>query len=448
MTQSSKHAMRGQLRALLKSPWTLAAAMALGVVISQFVKPLLPLMDAIATIYMRLLQMCVIPIVVCAVTVNIGNLLRGGSRKTLVRWLALMLAALFLFTAVAVGASALFEGALKPDAKVQGMLADLSGTSKTDADSYIKRIEYAGEHDTKTQAKYSLVEFLYSLFPSNIFSSLAGGEMLPILLFFLALGVMLALLAPAQSAPVYKAFDGIYAAMNKLIGCILAPFPIAMMAMLAQQFSSEGVFDLIGSLIPLVLVVLGVLVLLCAVTFLMVQWSAKCSVREHLLAVKRTFFVAVGTSSCMATVSVALEDACEHLHIKPQLAKSVLPISISMCQPGVAASVAVAAVYGMLIYGVPFNVSTLALVMICPVVFSLAVIGVPGVVAVSMLSIVLEPLCIPSALIITIYLAIVPIINPLVVFSSVYANFGIVSVLNRALGAPELHPTHSEAVHS
>ena len=447
MTQKRKRATGARLRTLLGSPWTLVAAMVLGVVISQFAKPILPLMDAISTIYMRLLQMCVIPIVVCAVTVNIGNLLRGGSRKTLARWLALMLTALFLFTAVAVGVSALFEGALKPDAKVQAMLADLSGASDTDAGNYVKRIAYAGEHNAQAQPRYSLIEFLYSLFPSNVFASLAGGDMLPILMFFLVLGVMLTLLAPAQSAPVYRAFDGIYAAMNRLIGYILAPFPIAMMAMLAQQFSSEGVFDLIGSLIPLVLVVLGVLALLCAATFLVVQWSTKCSVREHLLAVKRTFFVAVGTSSCMATVSVALEDACEHLKIKPQLAKSVLPISISMCQPGVAASVAVAAVYGMLIYGVPLNVSTVTLVMICPVVFSLAVIGVPGVVAVSMLTIVLEPLYIPSALIITIYLAIVPIVNPLVVFSSVYANFGIASILNRALGAPGPHTTHSEAVH-
>ena len=112
MTQGSTRSAKDKLLTILRSPWTLVAAMILGVAISQLAKPLLPLMDAISNIYMRLLQMCVIPIVVCAVTVNIGKLLKGGSRKTLVRWLALMLAALFLFTAAAVGASVVFESAL------------------------------------------------------------------------------------------------------------------------------------------------------------------------------------------------------------------------------------------------------------------------------------------------------------------------------------------------
>lgn len=417
--------------AILRSPWALIAAIVLGILISQYAKPLVPAMNFFSDVYLNLLQMCVIPIVICAVTVNIGSLIKTGSRSTLVKWLLLFASTLILFTALSVGISALFSDAIRPDEDTSRTLASLSGDSDSSIDNYVTRIEYGGDHVNAEKQTYSLSDFIFNLFPKNIFASLANGDMLSILLFFILLGVVLALIDKEHSSPVYKAFDGIYAAMNQLIGFILIPFPIAMMAMLAQQFSADGVFELIGSLIPLVLIILGSVLLTCVITFICIQISTGCSLKEHWLAIKRSFFIAIGTSSCLATVGVALEDSCKHLKIKPQLAKSILPISISMCQPGVAVSVAVAAVYGMLIYGIPFSANTLVMVIVCPIIFSLAVIGVPGLVAVSMLTIVLDPLFIPSALIITIYLTIIPVINPAVVFAGVYSNFGIVSLLNR-----------------
>lgn len=423
--------MKQKTLAFLRNPWVLIAAMVLGVLISQYCKPLLPAMDFIANVYLRLLQMCVIPIVVCAVTVNVGNLLRGGNKSLLFKWLALCAAILVLFSAAAVGGAALFADALRPDAQTQALLADLSGGAKdTEVTALITPVRYGGDHIPAEKEGFSPAAFVYSLIPQNIFSALSAGEMLPTLLFFLLLGCVLSTLKAEQSGPVFRAFEGLYAAMNRVVEWILIPFPIAIMAMLAQQFSGEGVFSLIGSLVPLVGIELGVMAALCLMTFGVVQLSRRCTVKDHLNAVRRTFFIAMGTSSCMATVSVALEDMCEHLHIKRQVAHAIMPISLSMCQPGVAASVAIAAIYGMLIYGVPFSAAAFASVIIFSIIFSLAVIGVPGLVAVSMLTIVLEPLFIPSQLIITLYLAIIPIINPPTVFTSVYANFGIVSLLD------------------
>ncbi len=423
--------MKQKILAFLRNPWVLIAAMALGVLISQYCKLLLPAMDFIANVYLRLLQMCVIPIVVCAVTVNVGNLLRSGNKNLLFKWVLLCAATFMLFSTAAVGGSALSADIMRPDAQTQALLADLSGgAQETEVTALITPVRYGGDHIPVKKEGYSPAEFVYSLIPQNIFSALTSGDMLPTLLFFLVLGCVLSTLKEEQSSPIFRAFDGLYAAMNRMVELILIPFPIAIMAMLAQQFSGEGVFALIGSLVPLVGIELGVMAALCLITFMAVQLSRKCTVKDHLNAVRRTFFITMGTSSCMAAVGVALEDVCEHLHIKRPVAHAILPISISMCQPGVAASVAIAAIYGMLIYGVPFSVAAFASVIILSIIFSLAVIGVPGLVAVSMLTIVLEPLFIPSQLIITLYLAIIPIINPPTVFTSVYANFGIVSLLD------------------
>ncbi len=413
---------------ILRSPLTLFISMGLGIAISQLAKPLLPVMDIIATIYMSLLQMCVIPIVVCAVTVNIGNLLKSGSKNTLFKWILLFAITLSATSILAVIISSLSSGFLQPDPEVLTQMQEASGLQGEDA---IKMIEYYGDHSNVVVQTNPLLDFVYTIFPENIFTALTGGEMLPIIFFFILLGIMLTNISEEKSAPVYKAFDGIYGAMNKLMDYILLPFPIAIMALLAQQFASPNVFTLIGSLVPLVAIVLAVVVIMCIITWMIVKFSADVTAKEQIEAVKRTFFVAIGTSSAMATVSVALEDVCNHLKIKPQLGKTVLPISISMCQPGVVASVAVAAVYGMVIYGIEFSITNLILVAVTSVIFSLAVIGVPGLVAVSMLTIVLDPLYIPSALIIAIYLTIIPIINPPVVFAGVYANFGILSILNK-----------------
>ena len=76
------------------------------------------------------------------------------------------------------------------------------------------------------------------------------------------------------------------------------------------------------------------------------------------------------------------------------------------------------------------TVQTILIILVGAVTFSLSIIGAPGVVAVSMLSIILTPLGIPSETIVLIYLATIPFFDPLAVFSSVYSNIAVAAIVS------------------
>ena len=172
------------------------------------------------------------------------------------------------------------------------------------------------------------------------------------------------------------------------------------------------------------------MILLALLAFLIVQLKTGLPVREHLMAIKKTFFVACGTSSCIASISVAMEDSVDRLGLDEEVTKAILPIGITTFQYGVIASGAIAAVYGTSIYPVDVTVQTILIILVGAVTFSLSIIGAPGVVAVSMLSIILTPLGIPSETIVLIYLATIPFFDPLAVFSSVYSNIAVAAIVS------------------
>ena len=80
---------------------------------------------------------------------------------------------------------------------------------------------------------------------------------------------------------------------------------------------------------------------------------------------------------------------------------------------------------------------TIIVILIGAIAFSLSIIGAPGVVAVSMLSIILTPLGIPSETIVLIYLATIPFFDPIAVFSSVYSNIAVTALVVPGKGKKE-----------
>ena len=57
----------------LLSPWAILVSIAAGVLIAVYFKELIPFVAPIGKIYLALLQMCVIPIILTAVTSKIGR---------------------------------------------------------------------------------------------------------------------------------------------------------------------------------------------------------------------------------------------------------------------------------------------------------------------------------------------------------------------------------------
>ncbi len=436
--------MKGKILKVLQSPITLLLSMALGIIISIYARWLVVYLKPISTIYISLLEMCIIPIVICAVTVNIGTLLGSEDKKLFLKWLLTTVATFLIAVTIAAVMGIICKDFMAPNEETKTILANMQNGDQSAEDKYFTKLNFYGENVLPEKAKqYSVLDFITGFVPSNIFQSLSVGNMLNILFFSILMGVAINHVSKEVGGGAFGVLNGIFKVFCNIIDAILMSFPIAMCAMIAVQFSEEGMTEVVTSLFRLIIVIVGVMVIICIVTFLAIQITMRCSLKSHFNALRRSFFIAIGTGSALATVSVSIEDTIQHLKLKREVVNSVLPIGITMCQTGVAASGVVAAIFASSIYGVSIDRNNLSIILIGAILFSLSVIGVPGLVAVSMLSLILTPLGMPSSLMVLIYLAIIPIINPLVVFAGVYSNYAITALVSK--GKKE---KHQKAIHT
>lgn len=414
----------------MKSPAALLAGILAGFLTALYAKGAVPYLQAVSTIYTSLLQMCVLPIVSCAVAVNIGALFKGKFKGLLGRWLIAVAVTLLLSAGIAVAFSLAARDLITPDEETKLALAGLQEAQDSE-DSFFTEVSYYSEPEPEAEQEtgFSLMSFLVNAIPTNIFTAFTENNTLKVLLFFGLFGIMLGFIDQRKAAAVMRGMEGIYQAFCSLIDKILVFLPLGLCAMIAVQFSREGISGMIGPLFVLILLIYTVLLAIILISFAVAQRSAGCTLREHMRAIRRTFFVAVGTGSCIATVSVAMDDIPEYFHLDKGMARSLMPVGITIFQSGVVACAAVAAMFGSVLYDVEPGVHMVAFILAGSIMYSFSIVGIPGVLAVSMLGMLLSPVGIPSEVIVLLYLAIVPVIDPLSVFASVYSNIAITAVV-------------------
>ncbi|MCM1089951.1 MAG: cation:dicarboxylase symporter family transporter [Muribaculum sp.] len=415
---------------IMKSPFTLLLSIIAGFLTAIYGKAIVPYLAPINVIYINLLQMCVLPIVSCAVAVNIGALFHENCKGLFKRWAAAVMVMLLFSAGLAVCLSLTFRDSIRPDQETKQAVTKLQGTNDEESSFFTEVSYYEDEAEEITQEEFQVIDFLINAIPTNIFVSFVNNDTLKVLLFFGLFGIMLALIDERKAGAVQKGMEGIYQAFCRLVDIILIFLPLSMYTMIAVQFQTEGMTGIVTALFKVVLLIYLILFVVVAVSFCVIQKRTGCSVKEHIRAIKRTFFVAVGTSSCIATVSVAMDDVPEHLHLDKQVSRSVMPIGITVFQNGVIICAAVAAVFGTTIYDVNINLNTVMIILMGAIMYSFSIVGIPGIVAVSMLDMILSPLGIPSEVIVLIYLAIIPVIDPFSVFTSVYSNIAVTTVVN------------------
>lgn len=414
----------------MKSPVTLLVGIIVGFLTAFYAKGAVPYLKVVSTIYISLLQMCVLPIVSCAVAVNIGALFKGKSKGLLGRWITAVAVTLVLSAGIAVGFSFAARNLITPDEQTKLALAGLQEAENPE-DSFFTEVSYYNEAETEPEQEtgYSVISFLVNAIPTNIFTAFTENNTLKVLLFFALFGIMLGFIDEQKASAVQKGMEGIYQTFCRLIDMILIFLPLGLCAMIAVQFSQEGISGIVASLFLLILLIYVILLAIILLSFAVVQRSAGCTLREHMRAIKRTFFIAVGTGSCIATVSVAMDDIPEYFHLDKGMARSIMPVGITVFQSGVIACAAVAAMFGSLLYDVELGVHTVAVILVGAIMYSFSIVGIPGIVAVSMLGMLLSPVGVPSEIIVLLYLAIIPVIDPLSVFASVYSNIAITTVV-------------------
>lgn len=338
-------------------------SMVLGVIAGFVIGEPMTQVKFIGDIFFHLVQMGIIPFVMCTIIEAVGALdakaLSGYGLKG-IAWFAgssLLAAGIGLVLAVII----------QPGAGIAAASA---------------AVDYEASNVT-------FQDTISGFFGSNIVSSMSEGSMVQCIVFAIALGLACSAWRRTHDNEclVYDVCSQLSKLILNIIRGVMKIAPIGIFCYVGAMIGSLG----LAVLIP---VAMYLLVMLIAVVIMFAIWIALVSVRCHYNPVKLIqkmwpmSALALGTISSAVTLPTALEDTKSKLGADPEIADLLMALGMPLNSNGAAIHLAVTALTIAQIYGVAFGPGELVYVWVISFLLSLANAVSPGASLVSMTMIV------------------------------------------------------------
>lgn len=395
---------------ILLSPWAVIAGMISGVIIGLQYKGLVVYLAPLGEVYLALLQMCIIPIMITAVLSSLGSIFMSGEATVyLKRLVVVFIIGLMIASAVGLSVGIITRPGVELNKKAQIVLG-----------KKVSEIEGASEEQSESK-KNALLEFIKEIVTENVIGAISKGKNLPVLFFFILLGISIGLAHSQSGKNTLEMINVFYDAILRIISWIMYGLPFGLCFLLASQVAQVGP-DIMFALLKFIITCYIAALIMIGFYGMAIAIKTGGSFFHSFSALKETFVVALGTSSSFATIPAALRELQDKLHLDKRSTNLVVPLGINLNPHGSVMYFAISAVFISQLYGVSLNGSSLAIILIGSILAGLAATGAPGIGALSMIALVLEPLGLPVATAVILLAAIDPIIDPIITLTTVHAN--------------------------
>ncbi|MDM7956941.1 cation:dicarboxylase symporter family transporter [Blastomonas sp.] len=349
----------------------LIIGISIGIAIGNDAPGVVDASDVIGSLWLRGLQMTVIPLVVALLITGILRTAEMASAGRLtVRAIVTMVVLLWASAAMATVVTPALLGAFPlPEAARTALQAALSGAQPT------------GDIPPFT-------EFLRALIPTNPVAAAANDAILPLIIFTLAFAFALTRLPAERRMPVQGFFGATGDAMIILIGWVLALAPIGVFA-LGLVVGSRAGGAAFGALGHYVLIVVSVGSVLWFAAFAIAALGGRISPPAFLRASIPAQAVAISTQSSLASLPTMLTGV-RSLGVGERTADVVLPIAVALFRAtGPAMNMAVA-IYVAHLMGIELGPVALAAGLAAAAITTMGSVSLPG--SISFIS-AIAPIC-------------------------------------------------------
>ncbi len=351
----------------IKRNWHIFFGIILGILVGIFLHGhQYPLVSTILTfigqVFIRLIQMVVIPLVVSAIIIGITSV---GDNRQLGKFGTKMIAYYGIITALAVSIGAALALIFKPGV----------GAAHYIAANTASEVQVAVENAVQQQQGNILNIFL-GFVPNNPIHSLASGDMVPIIVFMVIFAVALAKVGDVNR-PIVSFFESVFAATMKITDWIMYFAAPGVFALTASAVSSFGI-DIFASISKYLMVLfVGFMLQLCVVYPLFLKFFSKVNIVMLYSAVAEALMVAFGTASSSATLPLTIA-CCEKRGISHKISSFVLPLGATLNMDGTALLQTVAVIFLAQAYGVALTPFLIIEICLLAMIASSTCAGIPG----------------------------------------------------------------------
>ena len=315
----------------------------------------------IGQVFIRLIQMVVIPLVVSAIIIGITSV---GDNKQLGKFGSKMILYYGILTTIAVTIGAALALLIKPG----------TGAAHYISENVVASVQ--ASVSTAMQEQGNVLNLILSFFPNNPFASIASGNMVPIILFVVLFALALAKVGDVNR-PIVSFFESVFAATMKITDWIMvfaAPGVFALTASAVASFGG-GIFAAISKYLLVLLA--GFMIQMFMIYPLFLKCFSKVSAPMLFSAIAEAMMVAFGTASSSATLPLTIA-CCEKRGISHKISSFVLPLGATLNFDGTALLQTVAVIFLAQAYQVPLDFFLVAQIALLAIVASSTCAGIPG----------------------------------------------------------------------
>ena len=316
----------------------------------------------IGQVFIRLIQMVVIPLVVSAIIIGITSV---GDNKQLSKFGSKMILYYGILTTIAVTIGTVLALVIRPGA---------------DAANYIATNVVSEVQDSVAAAmnaqQGNVLNLFLSFIPNNPFESVATGNMVPIILFVVLFALALAKVGDVNR-PIVSFFESVFAATMKITDWIMLFAAPGVFALTASACASFGGGILAAISKYLLVLLAGFAIQMFMIYPLFLRCFSKVSAVILFSAIAEAMMVAFGTASSSATLPLTIA-CCEKRGISHKISSFVLPLGATLNFDGTALLQVVAVLFLVQAYQVPLTPFLVIEIAILAIVASSTCAGIPG----------------------------------------------------------------------
>ncbi len=318
-----------------------------------------PLGDA----FIRLISMVVVPLVVGSLTVATASLgdgrrLAGIGGRTLAYFLGT--------TVIAVGIGVALAGIVQP------------GVGMDPATREALSARFQSDVASVAAPERGWLEVLVELVPRNPVAAAAQMDLLPLIVATVLFGVAVGAIPEERRRVVIVLFQAINDTAMVIIGWFMKLAPYAVFVLIAATVARFGT-DLLQRLLVYSLVVMAGCVLHVLGTFsVALRFLARVKVVDFYRSVAEAPLLAFSTASSNATLPVSMDVVERKLGISNRVASFVIPAGATLNMNGSALYKGVTAVFILQVYGLPFGIEQLMIILVTATAAAVAGVGIPG----------------------------------------------------------------------
>ena len=312
-------------------------------------------LKVLTTIFLRLVQMIIAPLVFTTLVVGIAKL---GDLKTVGRVGGKALLWFISASLMSLLIGLILVNIFKPGEGIALSNADVTG---------------AKDLMGKTQV-FSLINFVEHVFPKSMVEAMANNEILQIVIFSIFFGVAAAAIGEAAKGFV-KALETISHIILKMVGYVMNFAPLGVFGAIAAVIATKGlaIFEFYGKYLFFFLIGIATLwVVLLGVGFLILK-NRIPSLLKHITT---PLVIAFSTTSSEA-VFPKLTEELERFGCKDKIVSFILPLGYSFNLDGSMMYMTFASIFIAQAYGIPLDIGTQFTMLLVLMLTSKGIAGVP-----------------------------------------------------------------------